>query len=127
MPCGPRGTAVGPAGAAAGSGRGGEDRGMTRPMLTQREAAAACGVSRTTIRRHREAGDLPGAVQDQARGRLIPVEGPAGCRVPAERPGSTRRSSPPHCPGQPQPRCRREQQPDRGRTPRRARPPPGPG
>lgn len=47
---------------------------MTRPMLTQREAAAACGVSRTTIRRRREAGDLPGAVQDQARGWLIPVE-----------------------------------------------------
>nr|WP_158712974.1 helix-turn-helix transcriptional regulator [Streptomyces flavovirens] len=32
----------------------------SRPMLTQREAATACGVSRTTIRR-REAGDLPGA------------------------------------------------------------------
>ncbi|NUW04320.1 AlpA family transcriptional regulator [Streptomyces sp. CAI 127] len=47
---------------------------MTRPMLTQREAAAACGVSRTTIRRRREAGDLPGAVQDEARGWLIPVE-----------------------------------------------------
>ncbi|MGW3503019.1 helix-turn-helix transcriptional regulator [Streptomyces globisporus] len=46
---------------------------MTRPMLTQREAAAACGVSRTTIRRRREAGDLPGAVQDPARGWLIPV------------------------------------------------------
>ncbi|MFG3399170.1 helix-turn-helix domain-containing protein [Streptomyces parvus] len=46
---------------------------MTRPMLTQREAAAACGVSRTTIRRRREAGDLPGAVQDEARGWLIPV------------------------------------------------------
>ncbi|MFJ2851346.1 MULTISPECIES: helix-turn-helix transcriptional regulator [Streptomyces] len=47
---------------------------MTRPMLTQREAATACGVSRTTIRRRREAGDLPGAVQDEARGWLIPVE-----------------------------------------------------
>ncbi|MFJ6444911.1 helix-turn-helix transcriptional regulator [Streptomyces sp. NPDC091649] len=46
---------------------------MTRPMLNQREAAAACGVSRTTIRRRREAGDLPGAVQDPARGWLIPV------------------------------------------------------
>lgn len=45
----------------------------TRPMLTQREAAAACGVSRTTIRRRREAGDLPNAVQDPARGWLIPV------------------------------------------------------
>ncbi|MGW7097619.1 hypothetical protein [Streptomyces sp. NPDC054874] len=41
---------------------------MTRPMLTQREAATACGVSRTTICRRREAGDLPGAVQDEARG-----------------------------------------------------------
>lgn len=46
----------------------------TRPMLTQREAADACGVSRTTIRRRREDGDLPGAVQDPHRGRLIPVE-----------------------------------------------------
>ncbi|ROV64512.1 helix-turn-helix transcriptional regulator [Streptomyces globisporus] len=46
---------------------------MTRPMLTQREAATACGVSRTTIRRRRDAGDLPGAVQDEARGWLIPV------------------------------------------------------
>lgn len=46
---------------------------MVRPMLNQREAAAACGVSRTTIRRRREAGDLPGAVQDPVRGWLIPV------------------------------------------------------
>ncbi|TRV71774.1 hypothetical protein FKN01_31325 [Streptomyces sp. 130] len=46
----------------------------TRPMLTQREAAIACGVSRTTIRRRREAGELPGAVQDEQRGWLIPVE-----------------------------------------------------
>ncbi|MGW1129863.1 helix-turn-helix domain-containing protein [Streptomyces sp. NPDC002526] len=46
----------------------------TRPMLTQREAARACGVSRTTIRRRREAGELPGAVQDEQRGWLIPVE-----------------------------------------------------
>ncbi|MFJ4918199.1 hypothetical protein [Streptomyces sp. NPDC088726] len=30
----------------------------SRPMLTQREAATACGVSRTTIRHRREAGDL---------------------------------------------------------------------
>ncbi|MFJ2102890.1 hypothetical protein ACIOHR_37710 [Streptomyces anulatus] len=29
---------------------------MTRPMLTQLEAATACGVSRTTIRRRRKAG-----------------------------------------------------------------------
>ncbi|MCX5401305.1 helix-turn-helix domain-containing protein [Streptomyces sp. NBC_00102] len=46
----------------------------TRPLLNQREAATACGVSRTTIRRRREAGDLPGAVQDPQRGWLIPVE-----------------------------------------------------
>ncbi|PWI09104.1 hypothetical protein DIZ27_19285 [Streptomyces sp. NWU339] len=43
-------------------------------MLTQREAAAACGVSRTTIRRRREAGELPGAVLDDDRGWLIPLE-----------------------------------------------------
>ncbi|MEU2489578.1 helix-turn-helix domain-containing protein [[Kitasatospora] papulosa] len=47
---------------------------MKRPMLTQREAAAACGVSRTTIRRRREAGGLPNSVQDEVRGWLIPVE-----------------------------------------------------
>ncbi|MFJ7062722.1 hypothetical protein ACK8N7_36580 [Streptomyces griseobrunneus] len=46
---------------------------MTRPMLTQREAAA-CGVSRSTIRRRREARDLPGAVSDETRGWLIPVD-----------------------------------------------------
>ncbi|MES9558856.1 MULTISPECIES: helix-turn-helix domain-containing protein [unclassified Streptomyces] len=46
----------------------------TRPMLTQREAATACGVSRTTIRRRREANDLPGAVQDPQRGWLIPID-----------------------------------------------------
>ncbi|MCD9901195.1 helix-turn-helix domain-containing protein [Streptomyces sp. MT29] len=43
-------------------------------MLTQREAAAACGVSRSTIRRRREAGGLPGAVSDESRGWLIPVD-----------------------------------------------------
>ncbi|MEV6551804.1 helix-turn-helix domain-containing protein, partial [Streptomyces sp. NPDC051597] len=37
-------------------------------------AADACGVSRTTIRRRREEGGLPGAVQDPHRGWLIPVE-----------------------------------------------------
>ncbi|MFD3820293.1 helix-turn-helix transcriptional regulator [Streptomyces rubiginosohelvolus] len=66
---------------------------MVRPMLNQREAAAACGVSRTTIRRRREAGDLPGAVQDPVRGWLIPVpdllaagfrlNAPAGPAAPA--------------------------------------------
>ncbi|MGJ3558170.1 hypothetical protein ACR6C2_01310 [Streptomyces sp. INA 01156] len=32
----------------------------TSPLLTQSEAAAACGVSRTTVRRRREASKLPG-------------------------------------------------------------------
>lgn len=42
-------------------------------MLTQRDAATACGVSRSTIRRRREAGLLPHAVEDPVRGWLIPV------------------------------------------------------
>ncbi|MFJ2203321.1 helix-turn-helix transcriptional regulator [Streptomyces violaceusniger] len=60
----------------------------TRPMLTQRQAAAACGVSRSTIRRRREAGDLPHAVQDEHRGWLIPVEDllAAGFRLHAPAP-----------------------------------------
>ncbi|MEU9095927.1 helix-turn-helix domain-containing protein [Streptomyces sp. NPDC048428] len=60
----------------------------SRPMLTQREAATACGVSRTTIRRRREAGDLPGAVQDSVRGWLIPVDDllAAGFRLNAPSP-----------------------------------------
>ncbi|MFF9870477.1 helix-turn-helix domain-containing protein, partial [Streptomyces sp. NPDC013953] len=60
----------------------------TRPMLTQREAATACGVSRTTIRRRREAGELPGAVQDPVRGWLIPVDDllAAGFRLHAPAP-----------------------------------------
>lgn len=60
----------------------------TRPLLTQREAAAACGVSRTTIRRRREAGELPGAVLDEDRGWLIPVEDllAAGFRLNAPAP-----------------------------------------
>ncbi|MFC8884538.1 hypothetical protein ACFT54_33080 [Streptomyces cinereoruber] len=45
----------------------------TRPMLNQREAAA-CRVSRSTIRRRREAGLLPGSVEDPERDWLIPVE-----------------------------------------------------
>lgn len=69
----------------------------TRPMLTQREAAAACGVSRTTIRRRREAGELPGAVQDPHRGWLIPVDDllAAGFRLHAPAPpdGSASRST----------------------------------
>ncbi|MGW7824454.1 helix-turn-helix domain-containing protein [Streptomyces puniciscabiei] len=47
-------------------------------MLTQREAAGACGVSRTTIRRRREAGELPGSVLDPERGWLISSEDLAG-------------------------------------------------
>ncbi|MYW08558.1 hypothetical protein GT034_09395 [Streptomyces sp. SID2563] len=45
----------------------------THPMLTQREAARACGVSPMTIRR-REAGELAGSIQNEQRGWLIPVE-----------------------------------------------------
>ncbi|MEU5902667.1 helix-turn-helix transcriptional regulator [Streptomyces venezuelae] len=60
----------------------------TRPLLTQREAATACGVSRSTIRRRREAGDLPGAVLDDERGWLVPVEAllAAGFRLHAPSP-----------------------------------------
>ncbi|MFI2620547.1 helix-turn-helix domain-containing protein [Streptomyces sp. NPDC018584] len=60
----------------------------SRPLLTQREAAAACGVSRTTIRRRREAGELPGSVQDEKGGWLIPVESllAAGFRLNAPSP-----------------------------------------
>ncbi|CAL9676971.1 hypothetical protein SUDANB176_07869 (plasmid) [Streptomyces sp. enrichment culture] len=63
----------------------------TRPLLTQREAATACGVSRTTIRRRREAGELPGAVLDNDRGWLIPVEDllAAGFRLNAPAPPDT--------------------------------------
>ncbi|MEU4878788.1 helix-turn-helix domain-containing protein [Streptomyces sp. NPDC021608] len=60
----------------------------TRPLLTQREAADACGVSRTTIRRRRENGELPGAVLDHDRGWLIPVDDllAAGFRLNAPAP-----------------------------------------
>ncbi|MFD8549779.1 helix-turn-helix transcriptional regulator [Streptomyces sp. NPDC059649] len=62
----------------------------SRPMLTQREAATACGVSRSTIRRRREAGELPGAVQDPERGWLIPIEAllAAGLRPNAPAPAA---------------------------------------
>lgn len=64
------------------------DMSMNRPLLTQREAATACGVSRSTIRRRREAGELAGCVQDEERGWLIPVEAllAAGFRVNAPAP-----------------------------------------
>ncbi|MCY0954135.1 helix-turn-helix domain-containing protein [Streptomyces sp. H27-S2] len=64
---------------------------MKRPMLTQREAADACGVSRTTIRRAREAGDLPGSVQDPKRGWMIPIDGllAAGYRLNAPAPADS--------------------------------------
>ncbi|KPC86561.1 hypothetical protein ADL35_09685 [Streptomyces sp. NRRL WC-3753] len=60
----------------------------TRPLLTQREAATACGVSRTTIQCRREAGELSGAVLDDDRGWLIPVEDllAAGFRLNAPAP-----------------------------------------
>ncbi|MFF6794548.1 helix-turn-helix domain-containing protein [Streptomyces filamentosus] len=61
---------------------------MSRPLLSQREAATACGVSRSTIRRRREAGELPGCVQDEERGWLIPVDAllAAGFRLNAPAP-----------------------------------------
>ncbi|GLV88015.1 hypothetical protein Slala03_77040 [Streptomyces lavendulae subsp. lavendulae] len=77
---------------------------MTRPILTQREAAAACGVSRSTIRRRREAGDLPGCVEDPARGWMIPVDAllAAGFRLnapsPAEEPAAEAPAGPAEAP-----------------------------
>ncbi|MFJ6940924.1 helix-turn-helix transcriptional regulator [Streptomyces sp. NPDC101132] len=69
---------------------------MTRPMLTQREAAAACGVSRSTIRRRREAGDLPGCVEDPSRGWMIPVDAllAAGFRINAPAPADPAAEAP---------------------------------
>ncbi|MFE7244866.1 helix-turn-helix domain-containing protein [Streptomyces sp. NPDC057580] len=71
-------------------------------MLTQREAAAACGVSRTTIRRRCEAGDLPGAVQDPVRGRVISVDDllAAGLRLHAPSPPDKKASAAPGAPEQ---------------------------
>ncbi|MFJ4276183.1 helix-turn-helix domain-containing protein [Streptomyces coelicoflavus] len=73
----------------------------TRPLLTQREAAAACGVSRTTIRRRREAGELPGAVLDDDRGWLIPVEDllAAGFRLNAPAPPDEKKAVSPAAAG----------------------------
>ncbi|MBQ0891332.1 helix-turn-helix domain-containing protein [Streptomyces sp. RM72] len=76
----------------------------TRPLLTQREAATACGVSRTTIRRRREAGELPGAVLDDDRGWLIPVEDllAAGFRLNAPAPPEEKGAGDPAPAGTPQ-------------------------
>ncbi|MEU9647212.1 helix-turn-helix domain-containing protein [Streptomyces sp. NPDC048188] len=76
----------------------------TRPLLTQREAATACGVSRTTIRRRREAGELPGAVLDEDRGWLIPVEDllAAGFRLNAPAPPEEKGAGDPAAAGTPQ-------------------------
>jgi transposase-like protein len=41
--------------------------------LTISEAARACGVNRRTIRRHRDAGDFPGAFRDQQNVWRIPT------------------------------------------------------
>ncbi|MDX3458879.1 hypothetical protein PV396_44355 [Streptomyces sp. ME02-8801-2C] len=59
----------------------------TRPQLTQREAATATGLSRTTIRR-RETGSFPDAVFDEQRGWLIPIDNllATGLRVNAPAP-----------------------------------------
>ncbi|MFC9008031.1 hypothetical protein [Streptomyces microflavus] len=46
---------------------------MTRPTLTQ-QGQAPRAVCRSTIRRRYAAGDLPGAVSDETRGWLIPVD-----------------------------------------------------
>ncbi|GAA2639890.1 helix-turn-helix domain-containing protein [Streptomyces axinellae] len=58
-----------------------------RPMLTQRQAADACEVSRTTIRRRREEGAFPNAVLSEGTWR-IPVEDllAAGLRLHAPAP-----------------------------------------
>lgn len=47
---------------------------LQRPMLTLSDAAAACSVSRSTIRRRREDGAFPNAVQDEAGAWRIPVD-----------------------------------------------------
>jgi len=47
---------------------------LQRPLLTLSDAAAACSVSRSTIRRRREDGAFPNAVQDEAGAWRIPVD-----------------------------------------------------
>ncbi|MEV6463060.1 helix-turn-helix domain-containing protein [Streptomyces albidoflavus] len=76
----------------------------SRPLLTQVEAAAACGVSRSTIRRAREDGRLPGATRHPTRGWLIPVDAllAAGYRLhapaPPDTPGKPPTASPANTP-----------------------------
>ena len=45
----------------------------TPPLLSQKQAAVACGVSPPTIRRARASGKLPNTVEDGNGGFLIPV------------------------------------------------------
>ncbi len=47
---------------------------MNPSLLSQRDAAAVCGVSRSTIRRRRDAGRFPNAVRDGVLGWLIPED-----------------------------------------------------
>ncbi|GAA0699644.1 hypothetical protein GCM10010260_84290 [Streptomyces filipinensis] len=62
---------------------------MERPRLSLRAAADACGVSLSTMRRHRENGSFPGARRDPKAGWTVPVEDllAAGFRLNA--PGPT--------------------------------------
>lgn len=48
--------------------------GMSPSLLSQRDAALACGVSRSTIRRRREEGSFPNAVLDREHGWQIPTD-----------------------------------------------------
>lgn len=45
----------------------------TRPSWSISEAAERCGVSRSTVRRYREAGRFPSAFKDTAGGWMIPL------------------------------------------------------
>jgi excisionase family DNA binding protein len=51
-----------------------QDMTMTRPAWTLTEAAERTGVSRSTVRRYREAGKLPGAFKDSAGTWRFPLE-----------------------------------------------------
>lgn len=62
---------------------------VSRPSLTLSEAAAACGVSRSTIRRKHETGAFPSAWKDSEGAWRVPVEDLLGAGL---RPG---RPSPP--------------------------------